>query len=260
VPDCFFVPRDGGFQATELTRGPWSAEHQHAGPATGLVGREIEAVAGPGWQLGRLTLEILRALPITTVGVAAEIVRPGRSVQLAEATLSDDDGPLLLARSWLVREGAVDLNGGPPGQVDITPPGPAEAHESVFFPTGQEAGWHTAMDIRFLEGEFTEPGPAKAWMRMKAELVEGEEPTQLSRVLVAADGGNGVSSPLDYSRYLFINADLSVALMRLPVGEWVLLDAVTYPQESGIGLTDTVLADERGRIGRATQTLLVSER
>lgn len=69
-----------------------------------------------------------------------------------------------------------------------------------------------------------------------------------------------MSAPLDYRRYLFINADLSVALRRLPTGEWVCLDAVTYAESDGVGLSDTALLDERGMIGRATQSLLVRPR
>ena len=95
---------------------------------------------------------------------------------------------------------------------------------------------------------------------MRLPLVEGEEPTPLQRVLVAADSGNGVSATLDWSAYLFINVDLTVHLHRLPAGEWVCLDAVTTPEPTGIGLADTALHDERGPIGRALQTLLVRER
>ena len=68
---------------------------------------------------------------------------------------------------------------------------------------------------------------------MRVPLVEGEEPSALERVLVAADSGNGVSAPLDYRRWLFINADVSVALRRLPRGEWVCLDAMTYAEPDG---------------------------
>ena len=79
-------------------------------------------------------------------------------------------------------------------------------------------------------------------------------------MLVAADSGNGVSAVLEHQRYLFVNTDLSVHLKRMPAGEWVCLDAVTYPESQGVGLADTVLWDERGRIGRAAQTLLVRAR
>src|SRR5262249_19900489 len=79
-------------------------------------------------------------------------------------------------------------------------------------------------------------------------------------VLVAADSGNGVSAALDWQRYLFINVDLSVHLHRMPEGEWVCLDAVTYPEPDGIGMADTRLLDERGPIGRSLQTVLVADR
>ena len=130
----------------------------------------------------------------------------------------------------------------------------------AFFPTGQEVGYHSAMEYRFAAGSFLEPGPATTWLRMRHPLLAGEEPSPLQRVLIAADTGNGISTALDFRRYLFINVDLTVHLHRLPAGEWVCLDAVTVPEPNGVGLTDTMLLDERGPIGRAAQTLLVAER
>ncbi len=65
---------------------------------------------------------------------------------------------------------------------------------------------------------------------------------------------------LDWGRFLFINVDLSVHLERMPEGEWVCVDAVTLPQRSGLGTAESVLSDERGRIGRAAQALLIAER
>jgi hypothetical protein len=97
-------------------------------------------------------------------------------------------------------------------------------------------------------------------MRPRFPLLQGEDVSPLQRVLVAADSGNGVSSSLDWRRYLFINVDLTVHLSRMPEGEWVCLDAVTLPEHEGIGISDTALFDERGAIGRAAQTLLVAER
>ena len=116
------------------------------------------------------------------------------------------------------------------------------------------------MEYRFLSGAFLEPGPATAWMRMRQPLVAGEQPTQLQRVLTAADTGNGISATLDFNRFVFINVDLTVHLQRMPVGEWICLDAVTIPEREGVGISDTALYDERGPIGRADQTLLIAER
>jgi hypothetical protein len=97
-------------------------------------------------------------------------------------------------------------------------------------------------------------------MRMRQPLVAGEEPSPLQRALVAADVGNGISSVLDWREYVFINVDLSVHFERMPAGEWVCVDAVSRPQASGIGTAESVLSDQRGRIGRAAQSLLIAQR
>jgi hypothetical protein len=142
----------------------------------------------------------------------------------------------------------------------FAPPPPAEGAHRRFFDTGASVGYHTAMEYRFVEGGFLDPGPATVWMRMRHPLVAGEEPSPLQRVLVAADSGNGVSATLDLRRFIFINVDLTVHLNRHPEGEWVCLDAITIPEPTGLGISDTALYDERGPIGRAAQTLLVAER
>ncbi len=195
-------------------------------------------------------------MPIAPLTVTAEVVRPGRSVELVEGTLAHEGKPILRARAWRVRTTEpMDLAPATPEPPAV--PGPADGEEVPFFPTGADVGYHTAMETRFVHGAFTDPGPALAWMRMRVPLVEGEEPEPLHRVLVAADSGNGVSSPLDYREWMFINADVSVTLRRLPDGEWVGLEAATYPEADGVGMSDTMLRDERGMLGRATQTLLV---
>ncbi|HEX6116438.1 MAG TPA: thioesterase family protein [Solirubrobacterales bacterium] len=261
---AFYEPDGDRFRATELTRGPWDPGAQHAGPPAGLIARELERLGdgdgSPPARVGRITIEILRSVPIATLAVAARVVKPGKRVELCEATLSDERGELMRATAWRLRTGPVELPTEIPGLADEGPPGPDTAEPGDFFPTGEDVGYHTAMDYRFLTGAFLEPGPATVWMRMRVPLVAGEEPTPLVRVMVAADSGNGVSAALDWREYLFINVDLTVHLHRHPAGEWVCLDALTLPEETGLGLADTLLRDERGRIGRAAQTLLVDKR
>lgn len=264
MDSAFYVSDGGRFVTSELTRGPWDPDSQHAGPPAALIGRELERTPSPvapdaDWQVGRVTFEILRPVPIAPLTVQAQVVRPGRSVELLTATLSDDEGELIRAAAWRLARRAVEL----PAEVvpaAAPPPGPEEARAEDFFNTGQAVGYHTAMEYRFVKGRFLDPGPATVWMRPRQPIVAGEDPSPLQRVLVAADSGNGVSATLDWSRYLFINVDLSVHLHRLPEGEWVCLDAVTLPEPAGVGLADTAIYDERGPLGRALQTLLVRER
>ncbi|HEX6456086.1 MAG TPA: thioesterase family protein [Solirubrobacterales bacterium] len=257
-----FYERDGDlFRATELTRGPWDADAQHAGPPAALLGHAIEALPdAEQFQVGRLTFEILRSMPIAPVRVEARVARPGRRVQMVEAELHDAEGEALMrARGWRLRTAKLDL----PGEALVAsqpPPPPEDGTPAEFFPTEQEHGYHSAMEIRFAAGGFLEPGPATAWLRMRQPLVAGEEPTPLQRLLVAADVGNGISASLDFRRFLFINVDLTVHLERMPEGEWIGVDAATLPRPNGVGTAESTLFDEEGRVGRALQTLLIAER
>lgn len=241
------------FRSTEYTRGPWDERAQHAGPPAGLLSRAVESVARAGMRVARLTFEIARPVPLEVLEVTTAVVREGRSVVVVQAAVE----PYMRCTAVLIRAGddLVPEVAAPPtlALADAADPKP-------FFPTRHDVGYHAAMEVRFAEGSFTEPGPATAWMRMRVPLVSGELPSPLTRVLVAADSGNGISSAVDFEKYLFLNADLSVHLVRHPIGEWVCLQSATIIDPAGIGLADTALHDEYGRIGRSVQSLFVAPR
>lgn len=258
MPEAFYA-RDGDrYVPSELTRGPWDPDSQHAGPPSALIGGLLERhEGGEDRQLARVTFEILRAIPIVPLTVEVRTLRGGRSVELLEAVLSDERGELIRASAWRISTRGVEL---PELDREPAPPGPENGAEKDFFPTGQDVGYQSATEYRFLEGGFMEQGPARVWMRVTVPIVEGEEPTPLQRVLAVADSGNGVSGALDYREYMFVNTELTVHLHRLPAGGWVMLDARTIPEPTGIGFTETALYDETGPIGRSAQALLVVRR
>lgn len=104
------------------------------------------------------------------------------------------------------------------------------------------------------------PGPATDWIRLRVPVVPGEEPSPLQRVAAAADFGNGISGVAEFDQLLFINPDLTVHLHRLPAGEWVCLDAVTWMEDRGVALAESRLWDEQGPLGRSLQSLLIDAR
>jgi len=253
VTGAFYTLDGERFVPSELTRGPWDPKAQHAGPPSALLARALERCEPrEGMRIGRVTVDILGPVPLAPLMVEARVLRPGRSVELLEASLAGPDGGVMRAGAWRVVAGDVRVASEPP------PPGPDQGSETDFFPTGQDVGYHTAMEYSFVRGGFLEPGPALVWMRMRGALVEGEQPSPLERLMVVADVGNGVSAVLDWREFLFINTELTVHLLRPPEGDWVGVDAVTHLD--GVGLAESVLWDERGRVGRGAQTLLVRRR
>ncbi len=246
----------GGFTATALARGPWDLNAQHGGAPAALLMRALEELpASEGLSIARVTYELLRPVPLGPLHVHAHVVRPGRRVQLLEATLRTNGIELVRARALQV------IPAQAPSSAELPPPpGPETGrandlqapHRPMFAPD--------TMEIRFVAGEFVARGPATAWFRMRVPLVAGEEPSPLQRLAAAGDFGNGISSPLNWDRYLFINPDLTLYLERAPRGEWFALDSRTRIASGGIGLSESVLYDLEGRVGRAQQALLVAPR
>ena len=69
-----------------------------------------------------------------------------------------------------------------------------------------------------------------------------------------------MSASLDFASYVFLNCDLTINLFRRPQGEWICLEARSLFGGNGCGLAKSALYDERGLIGRATQSLAVRPR
>src|SRR5262245_60044856 len=88
MADALFE-RDGArFVPTELARGPWSRDALHGGPSAALLARAAERFeGGDGMLVTRLTVELLRPVPVAPLVLTAHLRRPGRKVQLVEASL-----------------------------------------------------------------------------------------------------------------------------------------------------------------------------
>jgi Thioesterase-like superfamily len=258
MPTAVFE-RDGEqYVPTELARGPWSPDAQHGGAPAALVARAVERVEPGPTFVARLTLDLVKPVPLSPLTVETELLRPGKRVQVVEARVRAGDEVVVRARAVRIRTAPLDL---PSVDVESVPPhipAPDVARALEIQPVQTPGiGFWKAMEFRLAVGEWGDPGPAAMWFRLAVQIVAGEEPSPLMRVAAAADFGNGVSTPFERGQFLFINPDLTFTLYRLPVGEWVLLDAVTHAEPNGVGLSDSALYDERGRIGRAVQTLLL---
>ena len=248
---------DGRLVATELASGPWDPNAQIGGAPAALLTRAFEGIPAPeGLVLARLTYDFMRPASLGPVEIRTEAIRAGRREQLLEGTMLA--GGVEVVRARALRVLAADA--GRSHSEDIaSPPGPEDGR------AGELPGLHRprfatdAIEVRFVVGGFGR-GPATAWFRLVRQLVGDEQPSPLQRLAAAADFGAGLSGTLPREEYLFINADLTVYVEREPVGEWICLESETRIVGGGVGMAESVLYDRRGRVGRATQALLVAPR
>ena len=231
---------------------------QHGSAPAALVVWAAENIPTPvPMRIVRVTIDLMRPVPLAPLTIKIEVKREGRKIQLCAITLLADDVVVVTASVLKIKTQALAL---PPEIADrpVALPGPeASLPEPADF---SSSPFVKGMSLRAARGQFGVPGPGAIWYRVEWPLIEGFAVSQATRAVVAADFCNGTAPSLDFRQWTFINADLTVSMAREPVGEWILLDGCSWIGPDGAGLAMARLADERGTFGRAVQSLVIEKR
>jgi acyl-coenzyme A thioesterase PaaI-like protein len=259
--EAVFVRAGDRWQPDEMARGPWDPRAVHGGAPAALLVHAFEACEPQeGLGLARITYEFVRPVPVAPLDVSVEVVRPGRRVMLLDGVILDEAGDVV-TRARALRLRASEL--GPTGDGPPPFPSPEEGQLSDFFGVDASSppmfATH-AMEIRFVQGAFRDTGPATAWFRLRHPLVAGEATSPFELAAAAGDFGNGIATVVSWEEHMFINPDLTLYLEREPRGEWVAMQSETRVRPGAVAVSESVIWDQEGRVGRAIQTLLVSRR
>lgn len=250
-----FLSRDGDtatYRSTIHAQGAWNIGEQHMAPATGLLVHEILGfVPREHVRIVRLSLDIIGFIPGGEFTVTTRMVRPGRTIELVEATLEAHGRTSIVARAWRLLTGdtsAVEAIQEP------TIPGPDEM-PSWTLKQRWGGGYISSLEGRHAQDSV--PGHARAWLSNELPMVAGEASVDLVKLLGMVDTANGVSLALDPEHWLFPNLDLQIHLFREPSGHWLGLETRQSVGADGVGLTSSILHDVQGPFGRAEQILTI---
>jgi hypothetical protein len=261
VTDCLYrrLPVDGGlqvFDSTDGTRSNWDAEIQHGSPPLALMTKVIEELAADTrLRVGRLTLDILGAIPVAPLKVRAWTARPGARISLvcAELIPLQDARPVARVAAWLLATSdTADI------AIDRHPP--MIEGEPVSTPHAWMGAPGYLDTVSWRKQATAEGAAAEVWLSPLVPLVDGEPVTDLQRLAMVVDSANGVGAVVDPADFMFMNTDTTVHLHRLPSGTDFGLRARASIGPDGIGVTTAELFDRRGFIGTSAQTLLVMRR
>lgn len=257
--DSVFRVAGGAVEVREFAAGPWNTSMQHGGAPASLAVWAAEALPAPApMRVARLTVDLLRPVPIAPLKLRTEVLREGKKIQIVAVHLEHDGTEVARANILKVRRGGSELAEVERSDAldvalpDNVPDGRAPERSAKSFGAG--------FTLRSVRGEFGKPGPAAIWFRHNRGFVEGHGDSPAMLAAAVSDFSNGISSELDFAKWTFINADLSVFLAREPVGDWILLNAQTWLGNDGGGMAAARLADTRGYFGRAVQNLLIDKR
>ena len=251
----------GRFRSTAATSGPWSPHAQHGGPPAALLGRALESLEEDAPRvIGRFTMDLLGPVPVQDLTLSSVVLRPGRSVSLRQAELADEAGRVVArAQGWAFPQTTWAEDEAPAGLGVPLEHGPDDGH-SEDLPSSWHRDYLDSVEWRWIEGAVTRPGSAVVWMRPRVPLVPDEELSPLQRLLVCVDSASGVSAALDPTQWNFLNTELTVHVVRPPVGEWVCLLAETTLGTGAVGLAASEVYDAHGLVARSAQALLVVPR
>ena len=256
---AIFKPEGHQFRATDHAGGPWSPDMLQGSATTALMTRDVERLAAEsGFAVRRLTFDLWRPAGLRTFRTITELLRDGRKAKTVQVRLMDGETEIGRCTALLTApsgESPVDPFAGPAAvdkgpETGVAPP-PFAQKWSRYFQN---------VSVRLIEGALEKPGPAAAWMRLDAPLVEGEPNTSLLQAVQAADFASGVAQIVDMRSWTFINPEISLYFFRPPEGEWILIRAATRVGANGAGLTTATLSDRKGPFAEVMQAMSFERR
>jgi hypothetical protein len=246
---------DRSYRASQHAGGAWNLAEQHIAPSFGLLAHAIETdrdARGNGHLvIARLSYDILGTVPVdVVVDVDVRVLRPGRTIELVEATLAYQGRAVVLARAWLMKQYDTSTVRGS----GLAPIPPAQ-DMPVWDPSRVwPGGFIASAEVRRAQ---TEPGRAVYWVRTGVPLLDGEPVSSLARAAGVLDIANGMTVRVDPREVAFPNLDLTAHFFAEPRGDWVGFDTAVSIGPGGIGLTHSIIHDETGPIGAVSQSLTV---
>src|SRR5258705_488645 len=183
------------------------------------MGQAEEVAQAVAMRVARVTVDLMRPVPVAPLTIESEVLREGRKIQLCAIRLLAGGVVVVGATVLKIKVQANEL----PPEAAIDPvelPGPDQSRiERVDF---SSSPFVTGMSLRAARGHFGVPGPGAIWYRVDRPTVEGSPVSQAMRAMAAADFCNGTSAVLDFRPLTLLKPDLTLNFLRHPVDDWLL--------------------------------------
>ena len=254
-PDAYYVRSgESAFISTLHSQGAWQPGEQHLAAAAGLVLAEAERRLPSDKLVSRVSFDVLGVIHSGPFTIDVRMLRPGRTIELIEASMRHGDQVSVQARIW--RLSGSDTA---PVQGDEWPVMPApDQMPPLVFSDIWEGGFISSLECR--RQADARPGRAQTWLRTPYPLVDGEIDPPVAAFAKLADTANGLAVRANPNEVFFANVDLTLHFTRQPQAGWVGFDTRVSFGPTGLGETFSVLSDIHGPVGTVAQSLTVRMR
>lgn len=250
-PPRYYERADALFLPTGLARSPWDPKAIAGGPVSALLATGAEDKdLDDHFEIARFQVDIFGKVPHQPLRMTREALRDGRQTKLHRITMLADGKPVAQAHVLRVRRLETPVF---PVPHDYPAPHSVPEHDA---PRGARMGG--AITLRRVLGGPGIPGRGISWLSTVGEVVGGETPSSFVKACLFADFGNGFGNATDAGEWSYANLDITIQFLRMPVGDWFLLDAETHMAGNGHGTARNIFADEQGVYARGFQTIFVA--
>ena len=238
------------YRSTIHAQGAWNEHEQHMAPATGIICAELDLFSPRSdVRIGRISLDILGLIPAGEFQIETKVIRAGKTIELIESVMSAQGKACIQARTWRMMISDTSSIYGLEDQKVESPEHQPVWNEIRTWPGGYIASLEARTSQR-------RQGKGIVWLSNPYAMIENEQSSDFVRLMGMVDTANGVATRQDVPfQYVFPNLDLQIHLYRMPQGEWLGLETVQQYGADGIGLTSSILHDEKGPFGRSEQIL-----
>jgi acyl-CoA thioesterase len=238
------------FMPTRYANSHWGVDHLNGPAVVGLCAHVLESHCGTTDFLpSRLTVDLFRAARRVLTTVQVRVVRDGRRVHSAECDVVQDGRAV--ARATLLQY-----------RRSTAPPG-AEWTAATTFPTPPTPDDQPAPFVRSDDVGWTRSPAAhqnasrKAFYNRGTNVVAGEPLSPFVRAAMLGESTSLVTN-LGTRGIGYINGDLTVALSRLPLDDWIGIQADSHHVADGISVGSATLFDRDGAFGSGLVTAVAN--
>ena len=249
-PAHFAIGEGGAFMPTQFAQSHWGDNHLNGPAVVGLAARALENHCGsPDFMPSRFTADLFRAARNVPTTIDVRVVRDGRRVRSAECDVVQDGRTVTRATLVQYRRSSA-----PPGRewtASISLEQPPAPDDSILpFVGSDEAGW-----TRSPAGHQNDS--RKRFFNDGIKVVAGEKNSPFVWAVMLAESTSLVTN-LGTQGIGYINGDLTAAFARLPVDDWIAVQADSHWTSDGISVGTATLFDSQGAFGSGMVTAVAN--
>ena len=239
----YFTSDAGVLHPTSSAGSGWGADMLSGPAVVGLAAWGLESEYGAeGFLPARLTVDLFKAVRTVPTEIRTRLVRGGRRVRNSECDIVQDG--VIVARATMVQ---YRTSAPPPGR-EWAPPEfiaaftpPPDTTAGMYLVGSDESLWSG------LGGEHQNTARKRVYHRT-IDIVAGHRSTPCGRAVVSAEATSLVGN-LGTRGIGYINGDLTVAISRLPVGDYIGVQGDSHWSSEGVSVSGSTLFDDIGPFG-----------